>query len=154
MYDDDLKESLLSLYKYENKISTIYNFWKLQLSSDDDIYYTNLNHIFTNNKTYGKIFNVINNYNNLLKVDNSVAELEGDEITFYDQLNSKNLLDIDSFFTQNRWHKCINNYSYINGILYNLNNMFINKNIIITICYSYSIFFFYNMGILFKYKAF
>ena len=130
MYDDDLKESLLSLYKYENKISTIYNFWKLQLSSDDDIYYTNLNHIFTNNKTYGKIFNVINNYNNLLKVDNGVAELEGDEITFYDQLNSKNLLDIDSFFTQNRWHKCINNYSYINGILYNLNNIFINKNLI------------------------
>jgi len=146
-----LKEQYLKIYKYDNKITPYYSRWKMTLSGGyndiDNLYHTNLNYKFdSSDNTYG-LFPNINNIKNLsLSVSSDESDINTTCVTldYYqtqpDDTNNNyiiynenmklykwfSLYNFDNltvdFYNPKSWGWCLNNYSYYNGILYNLQN--------------------------------
>lgn len=143
----------LTQYQHANRLTTIFNRWKLKYSSDEHPYIFNLSGAFSENQNssyaYGNfpavksnmtgfaIINEHNKYNLIFPLDTNVKSYN--EINKYsakeykDILNSyclnwfsvvKNPYNIINEFNTITWSDVDNGYTYNRGILYNLNNAF------------------------------
>jgi len=145
-----LYEKQLNIYKYDNKININWNHWKLQLSNEDNPYYTNININYSGvNGKYGNFPNIGATRQILLNVinTNDIYDIEYFENTDdyiynlnqnisswykllnYDDYNSLIKYNKDFFNNENNWFNIKNNYAYVNGILYNLKDICTIKNI-------------------------
>jgi len=145
-----LYEKQLNIYKYDNKININWNHWKLQLSNEDNPYYTNININYSGvNGKYGNfptigttkqiLLNVINT-NNIYDIeyfentDDYIYNLNQNISSWYkllncDDYNSLTEYNKEFFNNENNWFDVKNNYAYVNGILYNLKDICTIKNI-------------------------
>lgn len=133
-----LPENRFDIYKYENKVLPIYNKWRLQLLKDK-IYNTNLNVNYFN--TYNDQYSALYMYDKELKEYNSDNEnndvyiknnnvyisedyLQNYQYFSFPILYKSILKDPNKFFNLSNWSTCINNYSFTDNLLFNLNNIF------------------------------
>ena len=150
---ESFNDRYLTQYQHANRLTTIFNRWKLKYSSDEHPYIFNLSQAFSKNQNssylYGNFPSVKSNmtgfailneetkYNLIFPLDTNVKSYN--EINKYSAneykniLNSycvnwfsiiKNHLDITNEFNTITWSDVDNGYTYNRGILYNLNNAF------------------------------
>lgn len=139
-----LKEKRFYKYKYSNKLSPKFCKWKMNYSSDDDPYITNINFAFSkgqnSNYKYGyfpslinldKPYAILNNNDFILPYSSNASNYNKTEIdkykTFLDNNVSGwyNIIDDNTniFDDSTLWQNVSDNYVYFKGILYNLNNI-------------------------------
>ena len=152
-YPIAFNDRYLTQYQHANRLTTIFNRWKLKYSSDEHPYIFNLSRAFSENQNssyvYGNfpavksnmtgfaILNEQNKYNLIFPLDTNIKSYN--EINKYsaneykDILNSycvnwfsviKNPHNIINEFDTIIWSDVDNGYTYNRGILYNLNNAF------------------------------
>lgn len=145
----------LTQYQHANRLTTIFNRWKLKYSSDEHPYIFNLSQAFSKNQNssyaYGNfpavksnmtgfaILNEETKYNLIFPLDTNVKSYN--EINKYSANEYKNILNsycvnwfsviknpynIINEFNTITWSDVDNGYTYNRGILYNLNNAFNN----------------------------
>lgn len=154
-YPIGFNDRYLTQYQHANRLTTIFNRWKLKYSSDEHPYIFNLSNAFSENQNssyvYGNFPSVKSNmtgfailneqykYNLVFPLDTNVKTYN--EINNYsaneykDILNSyclnwfsviKNPYNIVNELNTITWSDIDNGYTYNRGILYNLNNAFNN----------------------------
>lgn len=154
-YPIGFNDRYLTQYQHANRLTTIFNRWKLKYSSDEHPYIFNLSNAFSENQNssyiYGNFPSVKSNmtgfailneqykYNLVFPLDtnvktyNKINNYSANE--YKDILNSyclnwfsiiKNPYNIVNELNTITWSDVDNGYTYNRGILYNLNNAFNN----------------------------
>lgn len=127
-----LQEKRYIGYKYSNKLTPIYNRWKLKCTPDDYPYITNINYAFNkeNSHIYGD-YPIFLNYAKITNdnFDGNNFNIDYDDDEYINILNNNistwfSLYNKNIFFRKNEWSNIINNKTYYNGILYDFNNLF------------------------------
>lgn len=149
-----LHEKRIMDYQYANKLTPMYNRWKLKWSDNNHPYITNISWAFSKNQdsnyNYGQFLNKyyqINSVCNIIKVNNKnkynlIFPIGDTYKNIYKQYNSNIITDYESimnkyclnwFETSNlkgswwkniNWADVVDNYVFYNGVLYNINNIY------------------------------